>query len=341
VIVWWFAIVAILMASSPLQKQYLVFLAFPLAILVGGGLATMGGWVLGRREGESGLTWWRAALAVLVLAGVVFFAADRWQETKPYLAVGPEWSADHLAARAFLEEQVSPDGFVATDDPFLAFAAGRLVPPSLTELSTKQIKVGNLTTGDVKGSVLWHGAQAALFSSGRLERLPGLEDWVASVAAERRDFGELRAYRLDLPPSVLLPAASRLGSGIELLGYALLSDALRPGDALTVMLLWKCDAALSEDYHVFVHLDEEGDLFGQHDGVPGIGERPTSQWMAGQRVFDTHTIQIDSQVPPGRYSLLVGMYGWPSLERLPAFLPDGSRWPDDRILLGQVLVISQ
>jgi 4-amino-4-deoxy-L-arabinose transferase-like glycosyltransferase len=340
--VWWLATAAILMASSPLQKQYLVFLAYPLAILVGGGLVTMGEWVLGYLRGEHRLAWWRAVLAVLALAGMVFLAADVWEETKPYLAVGAEWSADHLAARAFLEEQVPPDGFVATDDPFLAFAAGRLVPPSLTELSTKQIKVGNLMTNDVKGSILWYGTRAALFSTGRLERLPGLEDWVASVATERRDFGELRAYRLDLPRSVSFSAPSRLGSGIELHGYALSSDELHPGEALTVMLLWECEEALPGDYHVFAHLaDEEGHLWGQHDGVPGMGERSTTQWTAGQRVFDTHPIEIGQDVPPGAYHLFVGMYGWPSLERLPAFRPDGSRWPDDQIFLGQVTIISR
>jgi hypothetical protein len=224
----------------------------------------------------------------------------------------------------------------------LAFAVGRLVPPPLTELSTKQIKVGNMKTDDARGSILWYGAQTALFSTGRLGRLPGLEDWVASVAAERRDFGELRAYWLDLPQSGPHLAESYLGRKIKLRGYALSSDELRPGDALTVALLWECDGAVSEDYHVFVHLvDEEGHLLGQHDGVPGVGERPTSQWMVGQRVFDTHLVEIGQDVPPGRYNLFVGMYGWPSLERLPAFLPDGGRWPDDRILLGQVLVISR
>ncbi|MBN1815607.1 MAG: DUF2029 domain-containing protein [Anaerolineae bacterium] len=339
VTVWWFAIVAILMASSPLQKQYLIFLAFPLAILVGGGLATMGRWTFGYFRGEYRPTWWGAVLALLALVGLVLFALARWEETKPYLAVGPEWSSDDLSARAFLEE-IPPGEFVATDDPMLAFAAGQLVPPPLTELSTKQIKVGNMKTEDARGSILWYGTRAALFSTGRLERLPGLEDWVASVATERRDFGELRAYRLDLPRSNPHLAESQFGSQIKLRGHALSSNELRPGDTLSVALLWECDGAVPEDYHVFVHLaDEENHLWGQHDGAPGMGERPTSQWAVGQRVFDTHPIEIDQDAPPGKYRLFVGLYSWPSLERLPAFLPDGSRWPDDRVLLGDVLVV--
>ncbi len=338
-VVWWLATVAILMASSPLQKQYLLFLAFPLVVIAGGGLIAVGKWVIGHVQGGRFLRGWRAVLALLMLISAVLLAVDRWEETKPYFALAAEWSADHLAARAFLEQQVSPGGFVATDDPFLAFAAGRLVPPSLTELSTKQIKVGNLMANDVKGTVLWYEAQVVLFSTNRLERLPGLEDWVASVAAERRDFGELRAYRLELPPSVSLSDPVRLGSEIEPRGYALSGNELHPGEMLAVMLLWRCETPPSADYHVFVHLvDGEGRVWGQHDGPPAMGSRPTSQWMAGQRVFDVHPIEVE-QIPPGRYHLRVGMYGWPSLERLPAFRPDGSRWPDDQVLLGDVRVV--
>jgi hypothetical protein len=339
---WWLAIVVILMASSPLQKQYLVFLMFPLAILVGGGLATMGGWTFGYLRREYRPTWWSALLTLLTFAVLALFALARWEETKPQVAVGPEWSPDDLAARAFLEQEIPPGEFVATDDPMLAFAAGQPVPPPLTELSTKQIKVGNMKAEDARGSIIWYGARAALFSTGRLERLPGLEDWVASVATERRDFGELRAYRLDLPESSPHLAQSQFGGQIRLHGYALSSAELHPGDTLSVALLWECEGAMPEDYHVFVHLADEDDyLWGQHDGAPGMGERPTNQWAAGQRVFDTHPIEIGQDVPPGKYRLLVGMYGWPSLERLPASLPDGSRWPDDRVLLGQILVTSR
>jgi hypothetical protein len=340
-VAWWLATVAVLMVSSPLQKQYLLFLAFPLAIIAGGGLAIAAKWVVGHVQGGRLLRGWRAVLALLMLVSVILLAVDRWEQTWPHFAIASEWSADHLAARAFLEQEVSPGGFVATDDPFLAFAAGRLVPPSLTELSTKQIKVGNLAANDVKGATLWYRAQAVLFSTNRLERLSGLEDWVASVATERRDFGELRAYRLESPPSVSLSEPARLGGEIELRGYALSGDELRPGETLAVMVLWQCEASPPADYHVFVHLaDEEGQILGQHDGPPGMGSQPTSQCAAGQRVFDVHPVEVGRDVPPGRYRLFVGMYGWPSLERLPAFRPDGSRWPDDRVLLGEVQVLA-
>jgi 4-amino-4-deoxy-L-arabinose transferase-like glycosyltransferase len=334
---WWVATSAMLLACSPLWDQYLIFLVYPLVITVGGGLAMAGGWVIRKYRGEPTSLGWRTVLAVSLLVGMVVFAIDRWNKTRPYLVTVPRWSSERRAARVFLESVVSADRFVATDDPYLTFAAGKRVVPSMTEASRKWIRLGRVTTDDVIDGILRYRAQAVLFGTGRLEELPGLEDWVASVAAERRDFGRIRVYLLDLYSDF---AVSRFGQGIELRGYTLASDELHPGCVSKVMLVWQSSEAVSADYHVFVHLvNEEGYIYGQHDGVPGRGECPTGQWAVGQRVFDAHPVEIGQDIPPGRYRLFTGMYGWPSLERLPAFRPDGSRWPDDQALLGDFRVV--
>jgi 4-amino-4-deoxy-L-arabinose transferase-like glycosyltransferase len=343
IVTWWIVTVAILLASSPLWKQYLIFLVYPLVILIGGGLVTIGRWIIGKCKGEQSLAWWQTALVVMTLAGLVLFVVNRWERTKPYLVSGPKWSSDRRAAVAFLEDKVSPDGFVISDDPFLVFVAGRLVPPSLMELSTKQIKLGTMTTEDAIESTLRYRGQAVLFGTGRLERLPGFENWVASAATDRHDFSQergIRIYQLALQHSDTHAAIAQFENGIKLYGYTLSSGEAHSGDVLTVMLFWQSGEAVPADYHVFVHLvTEEGYLYGQHDGALKMGKRHTTQWAAGQRVFDTHPIEIGQDVPPGRYHLFVGMYGWPSLERLPASLPDGSRWPDDQVLLGDVLIV--
>jgi len=344
--VWFLATVVTLLVWSPVWVHYLLFLALPLVAVAGGGLAMLGGWVAGGYKREQRPVYWRVALAALALAGLVVFVVERCGETMPYLTEGPEWSPDRLAARAFLETAVPPDGFVATDDPLLAFAAGRLVPPQMTGASHKRIHSGYLTAGGLVASVLRYRAQVVLFATGRLEQLPAFERWVAAVATGRRDFGPLRAYGLDLPPSAPHTASSRLGSGIELRGYALSDDELRPGDVLTVTLFWRRDGPvpLNADHHVFVHLEsalqdtEAGRVWGQHDGPPLLGAYPTSDWTEDLLLPDPHPIKIAPETPPGKARLLVGMYGWPSLERLPAFLPDGSRWPDDRIVLAELEV---
>jgi len=338
---WFFATAATLLAWSPVWRHYLLFLALPLVAVAGGGLATLGTWVIGKHKGARRLTWWHAALAALMLAGVAVFVVGRYRETTPQPVGGLEWPPEQQAARAFLEEAVTPEGFVATDDPWLAFAAGRLVPPPLTGASLKRIRSGNLTAGDMVASVLRYRAQVVLFATGRIENLFTFEHWTAAVAGERRDFGYLRAYRLELPLSAPHPVASRLGSETELCGYDLSSDEVRPGDVVTVTLFWRQDGPVAEDYHVFVHLvDKEERMWGQHDGPPLLGAYPTSRWADDLLLPDPHALVVSPETPPGRYRLLVGMYRWPSLERLPASLPDGSRWPDDLILLAELSVIA-
>ncbi len=338
---WWLSISAMLMVLTPLWRQYLIFLAFPLVIASAGGIVATGKWMLRSRHGrwrqESLHTLW----AALTILGLIIFGVDRWQKTKPYLLQGPEWSSEHLAARAFIEAAVPPDGFVATDDALLAFAAGRLVQPPYTEATKKQIELGNFTKEDAMAGMLRYGAQAALFGTGRLTRIPDFETWIDEVATERREFGDMRAYRLDLPRRDPISTMAYFENGIELRGYALSRDELHPGDVLTVMLFWKRTESVPEDYHVFVHLiDDHGGLWGQHDGPPRGGERPTSQWEEDEQVFDMHNVRISPEAPPGSYRLTVGMYPWPSLERVAAFLPDGDRWPQDRAVVTELSVIS-
>jgi hypothetical protein len=159
------------------------------------------------------------------------------------------------------------------------------------------------------------------------------------VAAGRDDLGHLRAYHLDLPLAPTHPTTSTLGDGIALHGYSLSQDVLRAGDTLTVTLFWERTGQVDDDYHVFVHLaDGEERVWGQHDGQPLLGVHPTGRWAEDLMLPDPHALQIDSRAPPGVYDLVVGMYRWPSLERLPAAHSNGDRWPDDRIVLAPLTV---
>jgi hypothetical protein len=273
----------------------------------------------------------------LTFVGAVIFVAQRCGERMPQPEGGPEWSSDRLAARAFLEATTPPDGFVLTDDPLLAFTAGRLVPPALTEASYKQIRLGYVTTEDLVESTLNYRAQVVLFATGRLALLPAYENWVATMATGRRSFGPLRAYSLDVPSSAPYAAVSHLGDDFALDGYALSGDELQPGGTLTVTLFWRHTGSVADDYTVFVHLvDEDDHMWGQHDGPPLMGAYPTGHWAERLLLPDPHPLVVSPEAPPGRYRLAVGMYRQPSLERLPALRPDGRRWPDDRILLAEL-----
>jgi hypothetical protein len=99
------------------------------------------------------------------------------------------------------------------------------------------------------------------------------------------------------------------------------------------MLGWSTDAYLDRDYTVFLHLvspEGEGAAVAQSDGPPLDGEWPTSLWLPGMTLDDTHIIPIPAELPSGTYELLVGLYDPASSERLT--LADGS----DSLLLAEI-----
>jgi hypothetical protein len=133
----------------------------------------------------------------------------------------------------------------------------------------------------------------------------------------------------------------QLGDHIRLLGYTASSDGVLAGDALTVALFWQSDGRVTEDYHVFVHLqDADGQMVAQDDGVPVQGTRPAWDWRDREVLGDEHALVIDTSLPGGVYTLSVGMYDRSTGVRLPATGPTGVRLPEDRIVLQEIQLIS-
>ncbi|NLV74694.1 MAG: hypothetical protein GXY52_08430 [Chloroflexi bacterium] len=130
-------------------------------------------------------------------------------------------------------------------------------------------------------------------------------------------------------------AASTLFSDtLRLFGYDLSAVDVEPGDSLKVTLVWQAEQATAENWVVFVHLlDQGGVLVAQHDGEPNAGQYPTSAWVVGEPVRDAHVLELPESLPAGEYRLVMGMYRWPSLERLTVAELDGSH--ADMLVLSQ------
>ena len=336
---WWLVTLITLTVWSPLWVHYLLFLMFPLAITAGAGLAELGQWAIGGSHVTQPSVRQKVLLSALATVGLITLSVKRYNSRLPYLTGQPEWTKDQRRARSFLKGTAPADEFVITDDPLLAFSAGRLVPPPLTALSHKRINSGDLTAGDMVEHVSRYEARVVLLASGRLERLPLFEHWVAEVAQEKHTFGSLRGYRLTQP---LYPAHSQpttLGDDIRLHGYSLSQPSTAPGEPITVTLYWEKTGVVDGSYHVFVHLvGPDGTIQAQHDSPPIWGSHPITEWEKDVLLPDPHVLTIDPNASPGESRLFVGMYRWPSLERLPATRANGTRWPDDRILLTRLSV---
>jgi hypothetical protein len=127
----------------------------------------------------------------------------------------------------------------------------------------------------------------------------------------------------------MYPLDLRAGDDIRLQGYAIDRTTVQAGASVMLTLWWQALAVPNDERSVLIHLlDNTGAKVAQADGAPARGGRPTPQWRAGATIVDTHNLAIPPDLPPGEYTLVFGMYRWPSLERLA--LQDGAtRLADD------------
>ena len=84
-------------------------------------------------------------------------------------------------------------------------------------------------------------------------------------------------------------------------------------------LYWEALTPVDRDYTVFVHLlDANGAIIAQDDAPPGDPFFPTSTWLVGEVIVDDHHLALPAAAPPGVYHVIVGLYHWPTGERLQA-----------------------
>jgi hypothetical protein len=101
------------------------------------------------------------------------------------------------------------------------------------------------------------------------------------------------------------------GGTISLLGY----DLIESDPQLALTLYWQPEAPVQTNYKIFVHLVGNGpsDIRAQTDLYPHL---PTSGWLPGEYLSDELYLDLPSDLPPGRYELLVGFYDESTGQRL-------------------------
>jgi mannosyltransferase len=117
-------------------------------------------------------------------------------------------------------------------------------------------------------------------------------------------------------PQPSTPLDATFGGELHLRGYSLdLFDGLaQPGGALPISLYWDAAAPPTHDYQMFLHLCRDcalPPLAHDDDSPPLHGYAPaglTTTWQVGDPVHDERTVALPADLPPGRYTLLLGVY---------------------------------
>ena len=128
------------------------------------------------------------------------------------------------------------------------------------------------------------------------------------------------------------PLTFTFGEAVTLTGYDLDSE-------WGLTLYWHSEAPLDEDLTAFVHLlKPDGTLAAQSDVVPEGGRYPTSAWQPGQVVLSYHRLSPPSDLPPGAYTLVAGLYRPGDWVRLAVSDAEGNPVPDNAAPLEQITV---
>ncbi len=114
------------------------------------------------------------------------------------------------------------------------------------------------------------------------------------------------------PPTTSTTSIEFPGVG-RLVGFTIDPETPLPlaGEAFNVTLVWQAGAdPIAADYTVFVQLlDAGGILIAQSDAQPVQNTRPTSTWLPGEYLVDTHTLRFNERAAPGEgMTLIAGLY---------------------------------
>jgi hypothetical protein len=133
------------------------------------------------------------------------------------------------------------------------------------------------------------------------------------------------------------PVGATFADALHLRGYT----AAVVGQRLVVTPAWDLRAALPSDVLLFLHLlDATGRRVASVDVPPGGASLPpTSQWQPGQQIAVPLPIDLPADLPPGVYTLSLGLYEPGSFARLPLSsgpAADPANAGDNAALLGQI-----
>ncbi|PWH19975.1 MAG: hypothetical protein DDG58_03910 [Ardenticatenia bacterium] len=183
--------------------------------------------------------------------------------------------------------------------------------------------------GDPRG---WQPGQVrrALY---RLPTSPRLSALHATLHLDLLWRGERLGDRISLPPIALqqrprhfepprIAEAVQVALGeppvFQLVGYEVAKREARPGDTLDVTLHWHALAEVDENYTVFVQLlNPDWRVVAQQDMQPLAGLAPTSTWLQGEFLSDPYHLYLPTDLTPGPYRLITGMYHASGGQRLP------------------------
>jgi hypothetical protein len=139
--------------------------------------------------------------------------------------------------------------------------------------------------------------------------------WVRLLATPPRSPAEF-------VPATATSMQADFGGMAQLIGR----DIQRQSDRLIIDWYWRGSGQVDRPYLVFNHLmNDQWQMVGQQDSRPQDGQLLMTCWQPGDIYRDRHVVEIASDVPPGQYTLEMGLYNVQTDKRVPITGADGSQ----------------
>jgi hypothetical protein len=323
---WLLGSLALLLAYSPLHGKHIVVLVPPAALLAGAGFAAA--WHAGARlVSTNGRL---LAAAPLALAGLWYAGGlvPLAGQTGQLLRVTADTDVDpafeqYADAVDALRALTTADDFVVTDQPYLAFLAGRKVPPQLVDTAISRVRSRSLTASRAQAIAAEYNPRVVLLWGDRLRGLAAFKSWVETnyqavkVYNRRDDTDRILYLRLgeDFTAARAMLGAKALGGpsadfadGPRLAAAALDRSEVLSGQGATLTMLWEQVRETPIDYHVLVDLrDAHGRSVDDQQESLGGGSAGTGQWPPGRWLVQSSFV-LTAGLPPGRYVVTVSLY---------------------------------
>ena len=314
---------ALLLVYSPLHGKHIVVAVPGLALMAGLAMASIRK-LASRYASNAGVL---ACLVAALVYGVtllpVFDRAGDVLKVTADTEVDPafEQYADAVQVIAAL---TNPEDFIVTDHPYLAFLAGRRVPPELVDTSKSRIRARSLRASQAQALAEAYNPKLVVLWSDRLRGLRAFKDWteahyrVVKLYNRREDLDRLVYLRLDgdfgaarqvLAGSPSDTLTADFAEEMRLVGSSLDRTELRPGEGATVTLHWQLLRPTAVDYHAVTYLRAtDDDILDDQEESLGGGSAGTADWTPGRWVIQSSFVKAARELEPGSYRVTVGLY---------------------------------
>jgi hypothetical protein len=126
--------------------------------------------------------------------------------------------------------------------------------------------------------------------------------------------GWLRYESVNTAVVAKTPLNQNFGDQLRLIGFTAPQTTARPGQTIPITLYWRAHQPLDINYQSFLHLlTADGQLITQHDKL-NPADFPTSRWPLDKYIRDPYTLTLPPDLPPGEYTVAVGLWvaseGW-------------------------------